>query len=248
MRGLISYLPQTYAYLNQCTTQPTAKWASALNNFINQLIIDGNWTLLDRLWIFATNVQQNARVSIVNPTSTAITEVSSPTWTMNVGYTGNGSSSYLNTNYNVHTGINFIAASGIYGVWCQADVSTTGIDMGVFDGTDALQLYCRYTDNKFYGLFGGGAGYASATVSSAVGMDVCKGLSGNESIWQNGVQLATVAHTLATPNLVAYILAQNNSGTANNFSIHQLGMAFFGSGSINQLKLYNAFITFLSAI
>src|ERR1700739_558485 len=119
-------LPETTAYLARCTTQPSAKWTNALNTLIRQMIIDGHWQLFDGLWIFATptGCQTNAKINIVNPTSTLITEVNSPTWTANQGYNGNGTSSYLNLNYNPSSGTNFTSNSNSFGTYSRININT----------------------------------------------------------------------------------------------------------------------------
>lgn len=65
---------------------------------ISELKVAGIFSKLDRFWIFATEQQQHARVSLVNSSSTQISEVLSPVWVRNQGYDGDGSG-YLNTKY-----------------------------------------------------------------------------------------------------------------------------------------------------
>src|SRR5260370_52743 len=96
--------PEYLAWSNKVSTKPSAKWTSALDHFIRECIIHSNWYKFDRLWIFATETQANARITIVNPHPssawpTNITEVNTPGWVSDSGYKSNGSTSYLNTNY-----------------------------------------------------------------------------------------------------------------------------------------------------
>ena len=96
----VTLLPETKSWLAVLPSRPSAQVINAVNTFIRTCIADGNWQLLDRFWLFAQDIQANAVYSIVNPTSTACTQVNSPTWTQYQGYTGNGSNMYLNTNLN----------------------------------------------------------------------------------------------------------------------------------------------------
>src|SRR5581483_10728426 len=58
--------PEYKAWSNQLSTKPTAAWTSALDLFIRNCIVHGNWFQLDRMWVFATETQANARISVVN--------------------------------------------------------------------------------------------------------------------------------------------------------------------------------------
>ena len=256
----IPYLPETYQYLSQLTGgQPSALWTYALNNLIRQLIIDGNWQLLDRMWIFATDVQQHAKVSIVNPKSTQITEVPNGgtlTWTKDVGYSGDGVASYLNSNYNPGIqGVNFTLNScsfGSYRLTYTAPSSTYFVDMGGFDATNNLMTFIAagLTTGQSYAVNESNVLSYATTATTGSGFWAAVRTSGSAmAIYKNGVSQATsVNASNGIPNVNQFILAFNNNGTAAAFSPNQLGMAFFGSGSINQLKLYNAWNTFLSAI
>src|ERR1700722_4642317 len=118
-------LPETEAWLRQAIQyggKPSWYYIKSIDNFIRQLIFDGNWSLFDRLWLFATEQRQHATISLVNPKGisapwpTNIMEVNPQflLWNPLTGYrnggSGNGIStnSYLNTNYNPSTqGVNF---------------------------------------------------------------------------------------------------------------------------------------------
>lgn len=245
-------LPQTKAYLKQCNPKPSAKWTKALNTFIKGLIADGNWALLDRLWLFNTDYQQNARISLVNPTSTQITEVNSPSWTKNVGYTGNGTSMYLNTNFNPATQGKYftlnLASMGFY--MEHIDLSTEEVDLGVYDGTNLTRLIINYNGT-------GGDEWSINSTSNvintgspgAAGMYVgVRSSSTTYSIYYNGISYASGSNTANTiPSLVQYIMTENNSGTPSTaYSKRTYSMVFYGSGSINQAKLYSRFSNFLT--
>src|SRR3990167_3240033 len=95
----ITYDADAITYFTQLNPSPSFSYKLAVNTLIRQLKADGNWNHLDRFWIHATEYQQNARISVKIPSSTAITEVNSPTWLANFGYMGDAATSYLNTNY-----------------------------------------------------------------------------------------------------------------------------------------------------
>jgi hypothetical protein len=72
------------------------------------LISSGVFAKLDVLFVLANDGgSQFACINWKNPTGTKATLVSSPTFTTNQGFTGNGTSSFINTNYNPQGNLNY---------------------------------------------------------------------------------------------------------------------------------------------
>jgi len=257
-------LPQTTAYLAQCTTQPSAKWTNALNTLIRQLIIDGNWQLLDRMWIFATESRSNAVLSIVKPGSaTSVSEENSSnlTWTANQGYTGDGSSSYLNSNYSPSG--NFATNSNSLGVYSRTNTSnaspTNTYDIGSTDGTDYVVLSCGVVSTPptlgaiLYDNITAASSFAAAVVSDTYALIAgVRATASSQAIYKRGTALTLQqggsTSSNGMPSVVFTILATNVNGTPGFFSVRQTSMAFVGSGNINQSKLYIAFQAFATTI
>ena len=245
------YLPETHAYIANCTTKPDAVWTVALNTLIQTLIIDGIWPLLDTFWIFATPSQQAARINVVKPFGTQITEVSSPTWTALQGYHSNGTTSYLNTNYNpVTTANNYTQNNASFGFYDRTIVTTGNpIAMGTPAGdnyTRYLQVHANstnanYTINENNTIFGNFAnpGFPVGLYSAA------RTTSSSMQMYHNGSLLNTNSATSISVTSVNFVLLQGNGA---NFDQSQMAMAFAGSGSINQLNLYNAFQAFMTTL
>jgi hypothetical protein len=247
--------------LEQLTAQPSAKWTIALNNLIRQNILDSsnlsgysNWSQLDRLWIFAADNQQNAGVSIVNPASTQITETGSPTWTKDVGYTGNGSSIYLNTNYNpTSNGVNFVLNNACMGIYTSGADTLNNFNIGAWSNSsyDGLSYLNINGTNGQYGLNlnSGGNGDAHSVGASTGLQVVTNAASSTNAQYLNGSLVSTnTSYPTILLNANLFVFCANEYGTPVDYSNATVGMVFTGSASINQLKLYNAWNTFLTAI
>lgn len=241
--------PVTNQYLAQLSTPPSGDYIKALDTFIKGLRSDGNLTVLDRMWIFACEIQQHARVSIINPTSSNITEVNSPTWTANQGYTGNGSTSYLNSNFAPSVdGVNYTRDLACYGTYSRSNVQSTGSNMGL-SGASSMQsiTFERFTDDNFYvSINGTGQGNVANTDSRGL-FAAARVVSTHEEGWKNGSRVVNYsgagAASVALQNVKFYISARNNNGTAANFSTRQIAMAFIG-GNVGQANFYTRFQTF----
>ena len=223
-------------YFSQLSPSPSNEYKSAINILILQLKEDGNWSKLDRLWIFATEAQQNARVSVTNPFSSQIIEVNSPTWTSNQGYDFNGTTQYLRTAYIPSVdGVNYTLNSAEHGLYSIENATSGSFawDMGAMSATDVSNLNIRDSSDIAYGKVNN----AVANIISAARRTG----AGAINLFKNGVSIAsdTDAST-ALPPVEFYIGAQNNNGVASAFSNRRIAFVFMASGTITDLTFYNA--------
>ncbi len=238
--------PETLQWLAVLTTPPSPTVISCVNQFIAQCKVDGNWQLLDRCWLFAQDNQTNARVSLVNPTSTAITEVNTPTWTALQGYTTNGTTQYLDTNFNSSSSaVNYLQNSGALGIYSRTSGQTAGIDIGNQVVGSLTYIISRFTDDNQYHRVNVAASFANAANTNGQGLFASVRTDVNNIFgFKNGLQACTASIASTAPiNLNIYIGATNSIGVAATFSARQYSMAFVGGGAMDSLKFYNAFQT-----
>lgn len=236
---------ETNTWIAQCGTRPLAKSIYAINPFITGSKHDANWTLLDRCWVFGQDLQANAKISIVNPSSTQITEVNSPTWTSNQGYDFNGTSQYLDCGIAPNSGTNYTQNSAYISVYIEENVSATGRDMGSNSASNSNMstVFSRATDNNFYvGLNSSRPDFDVDSVANTDSRgDFAAQRPTSTTLYanKNGVRLKT--HTASTTGLATgnfYIGARNNNGSAGSFATRKIGIACVGSGAIDDPKLY----------
>jgi hypothetical protein len=109
----VAFSAQYQAVLTEATAQgytlPSASQQAKQNTLLNTLISTGVWAKLDVLFVLANDGGASfACINWKNPSGTKATLISSPTFTTNQGFNSNGSSSYIDTNYNASTqGVNF---------------------------------------------------------------------------------------------------------------------------------------------
>lgn len=251
--------PIVTAWLAQLTTSfgsnPSSAYIAALNTMIAGMRTDGDLLELDRFWIFAQEVQDYSRVSIVNPASTQITEVNTPTWTALQGYTGNGVNKYLNTNFNYSTNaVKTLRDSISHGVYITTNAAEAKVDAGVYTnvgGTRDIIIAGRWSDGRMYGSANNQTGEANGAVADSLGLFSAQRTSsaGGATARKNGVSIATkVEAEGALPNLSDFVLCMNFNSATSYFSSKRVAMRFIGSGAINHTDFYNRFQTFATAI
>jgi hypothetical protein len=138
-------------WVQSMSATPSVTFVTNLNNMVCKLKAAAIWDKLDRLWIFATEDRQHAQICLKS--LSAVTEVSSPTWTANQGYNGNGTSSYINTGFIASTqSVNYQTNTASIGIYSRTSGTSVGVDVGVFQtGVQNIsELLLRYTTNVGY--------------------------------------------------------------------------------------------------
>ena len=103
--------PDYQAILDYATLQGYTLPSASQRILQNQLVVDlkagGIWTTLDTFAVFATD--GNSDFALIDWIRLSqYTAVNSPTFTTNGGFNGNGTSSYIDTNFNPATsGVNY---------------------------------------------------------------------------------------------------------------------------------------------
>lgn len=239
-----SFSSEARTFFASLTSIPSLRQRILYDKYLfRPLVSAGYYTELDRLWVFASEIQANGLVSLVNPTSTAITEVNSPTWTQFQGFDFNGTTQYLNTNVAVNALTKFTQNSASNFLYVRENTTTTGADFGGYSGggTNNTSIFLRDATNTCYAAINdGGAGSNGTVTDSRGGFMFQRTASNAKQSYKNGVSFFSdteASTTITTAN--NFIGARSNSGVAIDFCNRQISIVAIGSGSINALTFYN---------
>ena len=232
---------------------------TTVNTLIANLKGDGVWSKLDRLWLLAAENEVSALTDLV-ATGTA-TKVSTPTFTTDVGYTGEDSAlptKYLDSNFNPSTaGGHFVQDSAHISSWNSGNVtqSTGGCSMGYRDGTTKLatHIFAAFSDGNGYFRINdstpSGSGGALANVSGHY-IANRSGASASQA-YRNGSLFASPNDTSgAVQNLKFFLTCMNGDGTPFVGNSNQLTMASIG-GSLtgtDASNFYTRLRTYMTAV
>lgn len=211
---------------------------------ISGLKSDGVWTKLDRLWLFAAENATSALVDL--KAGVAATAVNSPSFSTNNGYTGNGSSSYIDSNYNPTTNAtNFVQNSGCAFGWSN----TAGVDGGGLLGQSSVSIAIvpEYTDSNCYWGINTPANESTGGLGDGTGLWLANRSGASaEQLYRNGSSVATgtvTSQAVQNQNLFALRVA-------DIYSARQCCCLGVG-GSLNateQGNLYNRLRTYMTAV
>lgn len=227
------------AYFNQVTSNG-GSLTNAEKTYINTFIgaLGSDFAEFDRLWIHGLSNSVAARTSLANPTSTMITAVNSPTFTANQGYTGNGTTSYLDTNYNPSTGgVKFTINNASFGAYSTSIATTISVLMGGGTAVSRIHFYPRqgYVSLNNPGAF---IGHTNATNGLRV---VHRNNTTQVNQYINGTLTFTDAITSTSiPNSNIGISSTLINGIPTDLYNTNVASSFIGSGAINQATFYTA--------
>lgn len=261
-RGGQGYSAEYQAVLDRATalgyTHPSSAQKTKQNTLIQSLKDAGIWDLLDVFYVFATDGSSDfATLNWKSPSSNQCSKVNSPTFTSNLGFSGNGTSSYLNTNWIPSTnGVKYQLNNSSYftsvGVNIQSNSATIGT---LTDGASRyILLNSRSTTNDYDVALNSTAIARILTGSSLDGSGfslVNRISSTHVNAYRNGSKLSAdvASSSVGIPTRAVYLLARNNAGVADAFAPRRLSCAGFGSNlESKQSDLYTAWNTYLTSL
>jgi hypothetical protein len=257
------YTPEYQAVLDYATLQgytlPSLAQRIKQNNHIIALKSLGIWDLLDVYYVFATDGDSDfATINQKNPSSFQCTKVNSPTFTANQGFTFNGTTNYLNTNWVPSVdGVNYtLNSAGIF-IHENTNVSSNGIAVGM--QVSAGVRYSTIIPKSAGTNIGYTVNSNSATTNTLIGAESSIGLtlvnrvsSLNVNAFKNGTQRGVDNAQAVAPGLstvAPYIGARNTNGVADSFRASQISCVGFGANLTSvQANLYTAWNNYLTSL
>ena len=237
--GGVSYLPEATALFARMTTEPDAARKGLINTLIGSLITAGVWAKMDALYVLAAHDAQAARL---NWRSAAfnMTAISTPTFTADRGYAGDGVLSHLDCNFNPNAAIFMSQNSCHVGAWQR----TAGLsaDAGVGGGNANIGVNLRAIAARVR-LFSS-TGFFPANTGST-GYVVGRRDGGAQELYKNAVSLGSGAVSNSAPTSDLYV-----GRTGSNYTTQQYAVVHFGSDltPIEVAAAYDAFNAYLQAI
>lgn len=230
------------------SVQPTPARQAQINTLITALKAGGVWTKLDTLYLIAAHDAQAARLNWKGNATYDITAVSAPTFTTDRGYAGNGTSSYLDTNWAFSAGVNFTQDDASFGIWSrtigQSAVNVAGSGTANEDtivgrsgaDTSGHRINCATNTSGAASTDGTGLWHAERTAATV------------HQLYRNGAANGAAGSQTS----IARSSANFNLGRINTsaFAVTQFAAAFTGASftAPQRAALYSALSTYLTAI
>lgn len=176
----VTYDAATTAYISAMTVAPSPARRLLIDRLVRGLKADGLWTKLDALWLAASHDEQAARVNLVNP-SQLLTAYNSPTFTVDKGLQGDGSSSYLGDGVNLSTRTQYQQDSASLFVWVNAGATSNSALVGSMGTSPGAYIVPSRAASSVMRsrLNDATSSDSGATITSPIGLSaICRGASG----------------------------------------------------------------------
>lgn len=231
-------------------TSPTLTGSDAtnikalINSMVNTTATEGGtlWSRFDMLFIWALPDTANAQLNLISSTYTS-SLVNAPTFTAYRGYTGNGSTSAISTNFNASTATSpqFTQNSAHMSIWVLTNLAEAFPMAG--DLLSGSALFPNYTGTDAYARINDGSS-GPGTVVDARGF-----LLGNRSgttahqIYKNGSSIATDSTTSSAVTNSTF--QPMFSGTARQTAMFSSGASLSATDVTN---FYGFLRTYMTAV
>lgn len=226
-----------------------------VNDLISGLRTDSLISKLDRLWIFAAENTQSALRDLM--AAAAATPQNSPSFSADDGYTGNGSNTSIDSNFNPGTAGGFYALNSAHlGVWAVTSGDSTTeqvhgwLDAGATTGASIAPHrngvdFQRGTMNSELG------GTLDSAVAAKHALINRSGASAIQLYVDGSSQgTDTDASNTLTGSVNIWFLARNFGGSVNQPTKEQIAAGHFGSSlsSTDAGNLWSRLRTYMTAV
>lgn len=220
---------------------------------INTAIVDlkaaGVWDELDELWFFAAHAEQAGLLGWKRYKDCLA--VNAPTFTTDRGFAGDGTTSYLNTQFVPSTdGVNFTQNDASMMCYVRVGQAADRSDMGCYDGTRWALIKGNNTTLRIN--LNATANQNTGTMSAIINLRGTRRASSTHiQGWVNGSQLGSdVAQASAGLSSRSIFIGGYNNGTPAELSTRQYSAACLGAAMTTQQQadLFDIVEAFLDAI
>lgn len=226
-------------------TAPDATRQGHINTLIKALKDAGIWTKCDRIYVLAAHEASAARLNWKTPgTDTLGLSVTEPTFTVDTGYTGNGTSTQLTTAAALNALTQYIQDSAHQSVWSLTVGQSNGASAGG-SGSTNLVLYPRTTTNLQQMRVNTTTRTDTASTDGTGFWIVNRADSTTQKSFRNGADFGSGAATSGTPPATNWAILQ----CGGNHTNYQIAFASIG-GSVEAEKsdFYDAVLAYLQAV
>lgn len=239
-----SFDPDYQAVLNYATTQGYTLPSAGQQTLQNQLVVDlkagGIWSKLDTFSVFATDGDSDfALIDWIRLTD--YTAVNSPTFTTNEGFKGNGTSSYIDSNYNAQiNGTNYTTTNASTGFWSELMTQDSNYIYG-----GGSSYFRDLSSTLFRQAINDGDGTNRTSPPGQIKyVHSDRNSSTNKNLYENGTQIGP--YTIASSSIATSFTILK---LATSYSSSKISCFYCGASMTSEVTdFYNAINTYITSI
>lgn len=235
------------ALIAAMAVRPSGARINQVHRAVRALKAAGVWSQLDALYVLAAHDSQAACLNWVAPGTFTLSPQSSPAFAADRGYTGNGSSAYLDCQFNRQTaGLKFTQNSASMGAWVRSSGANDNGDCGVSTASgNPCRILSRPVGDSMHARLNDTTNL-SFTVATAAGFTAGnRSAAGARQLYKNGAAVGSDTTASGALNGDNFRIL----GAGAGFTDHQVAAAVFG-GSLTAAQhaaLYAALLAYMQA-
>jgi hypothetical protein len=237
------------AVLDYATTQGYTLPSAGQQALQNQLVVDlkdgGIWSKLDTFGVFATDGDSDfALIDWIRLTD--YTAVNSPTFTTNQGFTGDGVSAYIDTNFNPSTsGVNYTLNNASRGIHVVNAGNGLGLD-GTLNTGSNLANRMLGGNSSIQSINQGNSALNAAVDLSGIGFKtIIRTSSSNVELFNETTQFSRTRVSSIIENF-NQVVFRNGAG---NFSTALVSNYYMGGNTVAEyLAMRTAYLNYFNAL
>ena len=214
------------------TTKPSSTYAGYWNTMVEE--IGTYWDSLDVFYFYAvhTNTAGEALLNWKLPGTYNATAYNTPTFTAYEGFTGNGTTQYIDCNWNpAANGVNYVQNSASMIIYVRTNVAAAGWH-GTIGNADNKNCGIRNQAGTGAWIVTNDNTYVNVALANSSGMFInTRTAAAVNKLYRNSTAIinATSAST-GVPTHNPYCLACNDDNVAGGFRADQVACYGFGAG------------------
>ncbi|MDF7777415.1 hypothetical protein P1X14_19315 [Sphingomonas sp. AOB5] len=244
--------PAAVALIARMSVAPDGARVGVIDTLVRALKTAGVWAKLDALYLLAAHDAQAARLNWIS-SSYGLSVSGVPAFTVDRGYTGDGSAAYLDSGFNpVTAGGKFAQNDAHMSVWTGTDVANS---MQFDLGTARAGINARRASVAAARIYAniGSADELALSPATSIGWTcwVRNGSAAYSAVRNGGTPTSIVQASNALLSLPFYILAQSIAGPAASAHTTRRVQAACWGGQLSAGEmgaLYGALAAYMTAI
>jgi hypothetical protein len=233
------------AVLTYATTQgytlPSARQQTLQNQLVVNLKAGGIWSKLDTFAVFATD--GNIDFALIDWIKLSqYTAVNSPTFSINGGFAGNGTSSYINSEFSANLGVNYTLNSASRFYWIDNRSASTILEgLDISSGNNSFN-----NSSNSHIINSSNTAFTGSAVNFAVDgwHSICRVDASNIALFTSTDRFDRVSSSVGVVLAKQVIGKRASSFTSTRFRVFGCG----GNLVTENTDFYNAINTYLTLI
>jgi hypothetical protein len=242
----ITYDAAAQTIFNAFTTPPSTTRKGHINTLVLALKAANIWTTLDALYVMAAADSQAAKINWKQPGTYNLTEVNSPTFTADQGFTGDNSGVKYLSGPNQDTLTKYLQNDASMFAWGLTQDQDGNAITGFSGNPPDQGIYARFTDDQYYINVNASGVWCIAASTDGRGFFAGDRTASNlQTAYINGVAGDTDVNAS-----VALAALQFRVCSGTNVSNSLVGISGLGGslGATGHADLYAALHTYMQAV